>query len=82
MPGIAKEVRDEILAKVKSGVRVVEVCKQYGVSDKTVYGWLRAGTQQQISIIEHNKLKRENEELKAIVGALTIMVERLKKKRT
>lgn len=82
MPGIAKEVKDEILSKVKAGEKVVAVSKQYGVSEKTIYYWLRSGAQSQVSAIEHNKLKRENEELKAIVGALTIMVERLKKKRT
>lgn len=81
MPGIAKEVKDEILGKIKAGEKVIEVCRQYGVSDKTVYAWLRSGTQQHVSFIEHNRIKRENEELKAIIGALTIEVERLKKKR-
>lgn len=81
MAGISKEVKDEILSKVKSGERVITISKQYGVSEKTVYNWLRLGTEDKISIIEHNKLKRENIELKAIIGALTIEVERLKKKR-
>lgn len=81
MPGIAKEVKEEILSKIKAGEKVIVVSKQYGVSEKTVYNWLRLGTEDKISLIEHNRLKRENTELKAIVGALTIMVERLKKKR-
>lgn len=81
MPGIAKEVKEEILGKIKAGEKVVAVSKQYGVSEKTVYNWLRLGTEDKVSLIEHNKLKRENLELKAIVGALTVMVERLKKKR-
>lgn len=81
MPGIAKEIKDEILSKIKSGERVVEVSKQYGVSEKTIYYWLRSGTQQTVSLMEYNKMKRENEELKAIVGAMTVEVERLKKKR-
>lgn len=78
---IAKEVKDEILGKIKQGEKVVAVSKQYGVSEKTIYYWLRSSTQEHVSLIEHNKLKRENTELKAIVGALTIVVERLKKKR-
>jgi len=57
------------------------ISKQYGVSEKTVYNWLRLEKEDKISLIEHNKLKRENIELKAIIGALTIEVERLKKKR-
>jgi len=81
MAGISKEVKDEILSKVKSGEKVVPISKQYGISEKTIYNWLRLGTEDKISLIEHNKLKRENQELKAIIGALMIEVERLKKKR-
>jgi hypothetical protein len=58
---------------------VMVISKQYGVSEKTIYNWLWLGTEDKISLIEHNKLKRENTELKAIIGALTIEVERLKK---
>lgn len=81
MPGIAKEVKEEILTKVKAGERVVVLSKQYGVSEKTIYYWLRSSTTDRVSLMEHNKLKRENEELKAIIGAMTIEVARLKKKR-
>ncbi|NMB84188.1 transposase [Candidatus Roizmanbacteria bacterium] len=72
MAGISKEVKDEILSKIKSGEKVMALSKQYGVSEKTIYNWLRLGTEDKISLIEHNKLKRENIELKAIIGALTI----------
>lgn len=81
MTGISKEVKDEILVKVKNGEKVIALSKQYGVSEKTIYNWLRLGTEDKISFIEHNRIKRENIELKAIIGALTIEVERLKKKR-
>lgn len=81
MPGIAKEVKEEILQKVKLGERVVILSKQYGVNEKTIYYWLRSSTTDRVSLMEHNKLKRENEELKAIIGAMTIEVTRLKKKR-
>ncbi len=40
MAGISGEVKVEILAKVKSGQKVSELAKQYGVSDKTIYNWL------------------------------------------
>jgi len=41
MSGISSEVKAEILAKVKTGQKVVELSKQYGVSDKTIYNWLQ-----------------------------------------
>jgi len=41
MAGISSEVKAEILAKVKTGQKVVKLSKQYGVSDKTIYNWLQ-----------------------------------------
>ena len=37
MPTINKEVKQEILDKVKSGKTVKEIATQYGVSDRTIY---------------------------------------------
>ena len=81
MAAIAKEVREEILARVKKGEKVAQLSKQYGVSEQTIYSWLKGSTTKQVSLIQHNKVMKENRELKAIVGALMIEVERLKKKR-
>ncbi len=39
-----KEIRDEILAKVKAGERVAALVKQYGLSDRIIYGWLHKTT--------------------------------------
>jgi len=70
---IQKEIKDEILTKVKSGERVMVLAKQYGVSDKSIYTWLRQTTGEQVvSIVKYNKLKRENEELKRLVGDITL----------
>ena len=38
---IPKEIKEEILSKVQSGERVADLAQQYGVSDKSIYGWLR-----------------------------------------
>jgi transposase-like protein len=74
------EVKEEILGKVKAGERVVKLAEQYGVSEKTIYYWLRTKTHEPVSMIAYNKIKRENEELKAIIGALSVQLERIKKK--
>lgn len=61
------------MAKARSGERVVELAKQYGISDKTIYTWLRQDTGDEvISVLKYNKLKRENEVLKQLVGELTL----------
>ncbi|OGC98299.1 hypothetical protein A2634_04115 [Candidatus Amesbacteria bacterium RIFCSPHIGHO2_01_FULL_48_32] len=78
---VAKEVREEILGKVKAGEAVAALAKQYGVSDKTIYAWLRTGATHSVSWMEHAKLKKENQVLKEIVGVLTVELEKVKKKR-
>jgi transposase len=80
MAGIAADVKAEVVAKVKSGEKVVELSKQYGVSDKTIYNWLRTKVEGTVSLIEHAKLKKENEQLKQIIGVLTLELEKTKKK--
>ena len=81
MSTINSEVKKEILDKVKSGITVKEVSTQYGVSDRTIYAWLKVGVINTISPLELGKIKKENQILKEIVGALTIELEKLKKKR-
>ena len=77
---IPKEIREEILNKVKTGETVREVSERYGISTKTVYAWLRAEVMPDgVSQLKYNRLKKENEELKRIIGMLTLDLSRKKK---
>jgi transposase-like protein len=70
---IPKEIKNEIISKVKNGEKVVDLARQYGVSDKSIYTWLHLETGDRIvSIVQYNKLKRENEELKKLIGELSL----------
>jgi hypothetical protein len=70
---IPKEIKTEILAKVKSGERVMQLAHQYGVSDKSIYTWLHKETGDTvISLVLYNRLKRENEELKRLIEELSL----------
>jgi len=70
---IPREVKTEILAKVKAGEKVVDLARQYGVSDKTIYTWLHKDTGDQVvSLVQYNRLKRENEELKRLLGEISL----------
>ena len=77
---ISKEVKEEILSKIKSGEPAVSVAEKYGVSPKTIYGWLRWTTTNKVSWMEHIKLKKENQQLKEIIGVLSLEVAKSKKK--
>jgi transposase len=70
---IAKEIKDEILAKIKNeGLSVADAATNYGVHTGTIYNWLGTKATGVVSVLEHNKLKKENEQLKHIIGDLTI----------
>ena len=79
---IAKEIKEEIIGKVRAGERVVDLAEQYAVSTKTIYGWLRQDSGEGVvSVLDYNKLKRANEELKRLIGELTLNMHLQKKSR-
>lgn len=78
---IPADIKAEILNKVKDGLPVAQVAIQYGISDKTIYTWLSNQVKPEMSILEINRLKRENDELKRIIGIITLDLERGKKNR-
>ncbi len=70
---ISAEIKEEIIKKIKhEGLSVMDAAKQYGISDKTIYNRLGTKARGTVSILEHNKVKKENEQLKQIIGDLTI----------
>lgn len=82
MAGISKEVKAEMLLRVKRGEKVADISSQYGVSQQTIYAWLKQKVEGNVSVLEHNKIKKENDQLKQIIGVLTFELEKTKKKST
>jgi len=78
---IPQEKREEILRRIKEGGESANsVAIESGVSPKTVYNWLAKPTEKSaVSWPEYNRVRRENEQLKAIVGELTLGLKRTKK---
>ncbi len=78
----SKETKREILEKVKNGERVTDLAEQYGISSKTIYAWLQVSTTDEdvVSILKYNKLRRENDELKRLIGELTFNLSHGEKK--
>jgi len=73
------QTKEEVLVKIKNGETVAQVANQYGISSKTIYTWLRDAVRPEVSLLEVNRLKRENDELKRIIGMVTLEMERGKK---
>lgn len=77
---VALEIKDEILAKIKDGGKVMDLANQYGISDKTIYTWLARMVTPEISFSDYNRLRRENDELKRMIGVISLDLN-LEKKR-
>ena len=76
----SKEIRAEVLGKIRGGRRVSEVANEHGICEMTVRSWLERDTDGQGGqILEMSRLRRENEALLRIVGQLTYESETQKK---
>ena len=83
----AEEKQKMVLAGMRNETSVAELCRQYGVSDVMYYKWRKAFLEGGHSGLKGNgktgdheaALKRENEELKALIGELTVENRFLKK---
>jgi len=76
---IAKEIKEQILHRIKNdGISGAQAAKDAGVSSKTVYGWLAKESLGSVSVLELNRLKRENEGLCKIIGKLTLEMDKIK----
>ena len=65
---------------LRQHLTAVEAAKRYGIDVNNIYRWVSAGVAgAKGNIFEINRLKRENRELKQIIGAMTFEKERGKK---
>ena len=70
---ISKEIKEETLNRIKNnGISVAQAAQDVGVSTVTIYAWLGNKAKGSVSILQHNKLRKENQQLKEIIGELTI----------
>lgn len=77
---INEETKTTILTEIKNGSKVVDVATKYSLSDKTIYRWLRSQADNTgTSSLEIAKLKKENAELKEIIGIFALEKKRAEK---
>jgi transposase-like protein len=79
---IAPDVKEQIINRIKNdGISVVEAAKEHGVSDATIYTWIAKRVEGQPTLSENLKLKRENEQLKMLLGEITLKLSETQKKK-
>lgn len=68
-----------ILKEVESGKAIAEICRQYGVSDQTIYNWKKKFGGMDISEVKRlRQLEAENARLKKIVAQQALDIDALK----
>jgi len=78
---IAPEIKEQIINRIKTeDVSVAQAAKDHGVSTVTIYSWLGTSAKNNVSIIEHNRVLKENRLLKALIGELTFKLSSGQKK--
>jgi transposase-like protein len=76
------EVKEQIINRIKNeGVTVVQAAKDHGISEGTIYDWIAKKVEGQPSMAENIKLKRENDQLKMLLGEITLKLSETQKKK-
>lgn len=66
---VSKEVKEQILKQIQEeGLSIAEVAKAHGLKPRNIYGWISPRFASAPSLAEVAKLKRENLELKKLIG--------------
>lgn len=78
--GFTEEQKLAVLKEAKSGMKVQEVCRKYGISDTTFYKWRAKYRNDEVPEARRLKqLEEENKRLKSIVADLTLRNQALKR---
>lgn len=79
---VDQALKAQILSEIKNGTKVIEASAKHGISTHTIYAWTKAAAERGGGgILEMARLRRENDELKMLVGLLTLEKRRGEKNR-
>ena len=77
---VSEEIKQAVLDDVKNGMKVSEAGSKHGVTVKSIYRWMRTQADNTgTSSLEVAKLRRENQELKEIIGLFALQKKRAEK---
>lgn len=82
MNKIDSSVKTEIFQQIRNqGMRVADAASTYGVSTRTIYGWLKEGVvdNEKNLILELRRVRKENEQLYRLLGRATAELQRPKR---
>ncbi|MDP3792234.1 MAG: transposase [bacterium] len=78
---VSADVKKQIIERLRNdGIPVSQLAEEHGISGRTIYGWLSKGATALPTWLELNKLKRENQALKELLGKITYEMSMAQKK--
>jgi transposase-like protein len=79
---IAPELKEQIINRIKNeGVTVMQAAKDHGLAEGTIYTWIARKVDGGPTQSEIIKLKRENDQLKILLGEITLKLSETQKKK-
>lgn len=79
---VAPEIKEQIINRIKNdGITVVQAAKDHGIPESTISTWIARKVEGQPSLGEIIKLKKENEQLKLLLGEITLKLSETQKKK-
>ena len=79
---VAPDVKEQIINRIKNdGVTIVQAAEEHGISKSTIQTWIARRVEGEPSLGEIIKLKRENDQLKMLIGEITLKLSETQKKK-
>jgi transposase-like protein len=79
---VSLEVKEQIINRIKNeGLTVGEVARDHGIPESTIHTWIARKVEGQPTIGELIKLKKENDQLKLLLGEITLKLSETQKKK-
>lgn len=79
---LAPEIKEQILGRIKNdGLTIKQASIDHGIPESTIATWLARRVEGQPSLGDIIKLKRENDQLKLLLGEITLKLSETQKKK-
>lgn len=79
---VAPEVKEQIINRIKNdGVTIKQVATDHGIPESTIATWIARKVEGQPTLGELIKIKRENDQLKLLIGEITLKLSETQKKK-
>jgi transposase-like protein len=79
---VAPEIKEQIINRIKNdGVTMKQASIDHGVPESTIATWIARRVDGQPSLGDIIKIKRENDQLKILIGEITLKLSETQKKK-